>query len=217
MNKIIPVLSILLGLIVSLEVQSDSPSFVHRPVYAGINGGFGSTTWGFLVPSYDNQNSALSISTPIRVNEGGGVYGIFAGYEFTRYFAIEANYRNFPDAALTYDSFSMYSFDHDGETELLTETDTLNLMAKVMLTLPGSAARLYSSFGVAGVHRLDGMNRQWKPSAAFGAGFNADLTERLMIEIGFNYTAGYGESEINPANSYIPFLFSATLGLGFRF
>jgi hypothetical protein len=215
MNKITSAV-ILLGITASLELQGAGISSIQRPVYVGINGGFGSTTWGFLVPLDGKQNSALSISTPVRASEGGGVYGGFAGYELTRYFAIEAGYRCYPNAKLTYDSFSVYAFDHNGKISFETATDTLNLMAKVMLTLPQTQVRLFSSFGVAGVHRFDEIKQKWRATPSFGAGLNADLNERLIIEIGFNYTAGYGESELNPANSYIPFLYSATLGLGFR-
>ncbi|WP_241972180.1 hypothetical protein [Legionella cherrii] len=61
----------------------------HHPFYIGAIAGFGSTTWQGLVPSEENQNVALMLSTPIDVEEGGSAWGVLAGYEFTRFFAIE--------------------------------------------------------------------------------------------------------------------------------
>ena len=60
--------------------------------------GLGSTTWTGLVPESKNQNLAINISTPINAREGGSSLGALAGYEFTPYFALEANYMRFADA-----------------------------------------------------------------------------------------------------------------------
>jgi len=50
-----------------------------------------------------------------------------------------------------------------------------------------------------------------------GGGFNYSFTEHLMAEFGFNFTAGYGESELNPANDYVPFLYSGFFSMAYRF
>ena len=63
----------------------------HHLPYIGLIGGYGSTTWDGLVPSNRNQNIAMNMSTPIAVEEGGNVWGVLAGYEFSPHFAVEVN------------------------------------------------------------------------------------------------------------------------------
>lgn len=187
------------------------------PVYVGVAGGYGSTTWQGLVPSPEKQNVAINISTPTWVNEGGAVWGVLAGFEVTPYFAIEANYTHYPDARVFFDEDSLFSFEHDDHVELRTHTDTASVMAKVMLIIPSTAFRLYSGAGVARVQRNDEINRDWRASPTFAIGVNCNLTPHVMGEVGINYTAGYGESELNPAADYIPFLYSVALKLAYRF
>lgn len=185
--------------------------------YVGAMGGYGSTLWDGLVPTNDNQNAAMNISTPTAVNEGGGVWGLVLGYEITPYFALEANYMHYPKAEVFFDEASLFAFDHDGETSLNTNTDTYSMLAKFMLILPSSNIRVYSSAGAARVERKDFIAEDYRLSPSFGLGVNANLTKRIMAEIGLNYTAGYGESEINPANDYVPFLYSVVAKVAYRF
>lgn len=201
---------------VAHAVEKSELSFLH-PFYVGGVGGWGATTWFGLVPSEDNQNSALSLSTPITVEEGGGVWGLSLGYELTPYFAFEANYMQFPDAHLTFDEFSLFAFDHDGETALDTSTQTVSLNAKIMLIVPKTTLRIFSSAGVASVFRQDDLNDAYRISPTFGFGINMLITDRIMVELGTNYTAGYGESEINPVLDFIPFLYSVFAKAAFRF
>ena len=188
------------------------PSF-----YIGAMGGYGSTTWEGLVPTQENQNVALNLSTPINVEEGGGVWGFFVGYEITPLFAIEANYLRYPDAKVSFDSASLFSFTNNDQLDLVTKTDTVNVMGKIMLLIPRTKVRIYSSAGVAGVHRDDLLTNHWRITPTFGAGFNYHLTDHFMGEIGANYTAGYGESNLNPTESYFPFLYSVSLRLAYFF
>lgn len=201
----------------STSVFAGVDDVFQRPFYAGISGGIGSTTWRGLVPPNEKQNMAMNVSTPIDVNEGGAVFGAFVGYEFTRYFALEANYRHYHEANVIFAQDSMFAFEHDENASFHTDTETINLMGKIMLVIPSTTLRLYSSAGIAGIHRDDSLNRQWQPAPVFGLGFNYSITEHWMAECGFNFTAGYGESELNPANDYVPFLYSAALSIAYRF
>lgn len=210
------VLTLLSGLAGSASLLAAANPIPPKPLYIGVNGGFGSTTWRGLVPAHDKQNMALSISTPIKVKEGGGVFGVFAGYEFTPYFALEANYRRYPSAEIFFDQYSLYAFEHNEHISFNTDTENLSLMAKIMLVVPQTTLRVYSGFGIASVHRMDDIINQFKITPTFGAGFNIDITPRLMVDLGFNYIAGYGESELSPANNFIPFLYSGTIGLAYR-
>jgi len=184
--------------------------------YVGANGGYGSTTWVGLVPEIENQNLVLTMSTPIEVQEGGGVWGGFAGVEFTPYFALEANYLAYPDATIFFDEDSFFAFENNDQTELNTKTQAISLMAKFMLTLPGTTVRVYSSFGVGGIHRDDELNNVWIASPSFGIGLNYVFTPHVMGELVGNYMSGYGTSELNPAKDYVPFLYAAYARIAYR-
>ena len=202
--------------IFSLPYPANSLKQFPHPLYLGVLGGFGSTTWQGLVPSQNNQNGAISMSTPVRVQEGGQVWGAIAGYEFTPFFALEANYTSYPRSYIAFDPESLFTFNHNGLTQFRSDTETLGLMAKVMLVIPQTKMRVFSSAGVANIHRQDIMVKDWRVSPSFGLGFNYQISEHLMGELGGNYVAGYGESQLNPADSYFPFLYSVSLRLAYR-
>ena len=192
-------------------------STARHPAYIGVSGGYGSTTWGGLVPDFENQNLAMSMSTPIQVNEGGGVWGAFAGYEISPFFAFELSYMNYPNAEVTFDKISLFSFDNDDLTQFTTHTETVSLMGKVMLMIPKTQLKVYSSLGIAELHRRDMLTNQWHVSPTFGAGFNYAVTPHVIAELGGSYTAGYGEAQLNPTEVYFPFLYATYLRLGYRF
>lgn len=187
-----------------------------HPFYLGAGVGYGSTTWDGIVPPEKNKNLAMSLSTPNTVQEGGVVGGIFAGYEFSRYFALETNYFRFPTAHVFFDKISLFSFMNEGMTELITHTETVNLMAKIILTIPQTSIRAFSSAGAAGIHRFDILYDHWRLSPTFGVGLNHNVTPHVMAEIAANYTAGYGESQLNPSDVYFPFLYSVLIRLAYR-
>ncbi|MDF1757745.1 MAG: hypothetical protein P1U74_05565 [Legionellaceae bacterium] len=199
------------------KVKSNPEDIFKYKWYVGGVGGLGYTTWGGLVPSEENQSNAMSVSTPIQVREGGGVWGLVAGYEVTPYFAIEANYMAFPKAEVNFDEDSLFAFEQDGITQLRTNTQTGSVMAKVMLLIPKTSMRIYSGAGVASVWRADEVNNAYRISPTFSFGATLNINERVMAEFGTNYTAGYGESEINPAKDYIPFVYSFFAKLVVRF
>lgn len=191
-------------------------SFFKRPLYLGAGGGYGSTTWGGLVPSEDNQNVAINLSTPVAVNEGGTVWGFFTGYEVTPHIALEAAYRHYPIAKITFDEESLFTFEHEGRLFFNTQAETLSLMAKIMLFVPETPIRFFSSFGAAGLHRSDMLFDDWIPTPTFGLGFNCTFNDHIMGEIAANYTAGNGESELNPAEDFVPFLYAVEFRIAYR-
>lgn len=187
-----------------------------HPAYLGFVAGYGSTTWDGLVPSKANQNFAMNLSTPTEVREGGATWGFYGGYELNPFFAFELSYQRYPDAQVTFDEISLFTFLNNGMTEFTTHTETINLMAKVMVTIPSTDIKLYSSAGAAEVHRSDVLFERWRLSPTFSAGFNHDFTQHIMGELGANYTAGYGEAQLNPTEVYFPFLYSIFVRIGYR-
>lgn len=215
LKKSFLILALLLNISMTYAETITDDIYRHT-LYLGGLGGFGSTTWNGLVPSQTSQVEALSISTPLHVNEGGGVWGISAGYEFTPCFAIEANYMHFPDAELIFDEESFFAFDNDDQTILHTQTQTGSLSAKLMMLLPRRNMRIFSSAGIASVIRDDQVNRMYRISPVFAFGVNLLVNDRVMIELASNYTAGYGESEINPVEDFVPFLYAIFLKAAWR-
>ena len=188
-----------------------------HPLYVGILSGMGSSTWDGLVPNWRKIDGVIT-SVPIHVSEGGGVWGGVLGYDFTPYFALEANYFHYPQAKVIFDqSLSLFSFNNGMKVGFKTETESYNLMAKIMLIIPNTQLRVYSSAGVGQVHRSDMLADDWRLSPSFGFGLNHQLAEHVMGELGANYTAGYGESQLNPTDTYFPFLYSVTMRLAYCF
>lgn len=192
-------------------------NFFRHPFYLGGIGGFGSTTWKGLVPKSQNQE-AVDLSTPIHVSEGGGTVGAFGGYEISKSFAIEVSYMHYPNASVAFDpEKSLFSFDHNGQVSFKTQTESISVMGKVMLLIPNTNTRFFSSLGGANVHRRDILTDYWRISPTFGTGLNFRFSEKIMGEFGANYTAGFGESNINPTESYFPFLYSVTMRVAYCF
>ncbi|WP_133135620.1 outer membrane beta-barrel protein [Legionella rowbothamii] len=190
---------------------------VKHPFYAGAIAGYGSTTWHALIPTNKNQKTALLMSTPVDVQEGGATWGALLGYEFTPYFAVEANYMRYPNSTVYFTSYSLFSYEHDGKLSLTTKTDSISVLAKIMLQIPRTEFRVFSSAGIAALYREDLIIDDWRASPTFGVGVNYNFTDRIMGEVVANYTAGFGESQLSPADAYYPFLYSITARLAYRF
>lgn len=188
-----------------------------HPLYVGVIGGYGSTTWKALVATDENQNLALMLSTPTNAKEGGATWGFLLGYEFAPYFALEGNYVHYPDSTIYFNSISLFSFTHQNSLSFTTKTDSISLMGKIMLQIPRSNFRVYSSAGIASLYRKDLIVDDWRATPTFGVGVNYNFTEHFMGEIAGIYTAGFGESQLSPVDTYFPFLYSVTARLAYRF
>ena len=197
-----------------------APAFDSKfsePFYIGLDSGYGATTWDALVPSAHKASTALALSTPTRVVEGGAIWGIYGGWELIPQFAVEMNYTRYPLAKVFFSKKSLFSFRHKGRTEFSSKTEEYGMLAKFMIIIPHSTVRAFSSAGLAGVHRADTLADRWRASPMFNFGFNYMLAPQLMAEIGVSYTGGYGESELTPTDDYIPFLYTGFMRLAYRF
>jgi hypothetical protein len=196
---------------------SERGAFSPHHFYLGVFGGYASTTWQGLVPTQENQNLALNVSTPIHVTEGGGGWGVFAGHQFTPAFAIELGYMHYPNAQIAFDPSSVFSFENNELTTFSTKTETISLTGKILLPIYNTSLRLFSSAGAAGVHRNDLLVNDWRLSPTFSVGLNSPLGKHFLTEIVGNYTTGYGESQLSPVNTYFPFLYSVVVRLAYCF
>ena len=145
------------------------------------------------------------------------MWGAQLGYEFTSHFAIEATYKHYPKATINFSQDSLFAFDNNDRTLFKSYTQQAALMAKIMARFLETNVHIYSSAGVADCHREDEILNQWQILPTFGIGFNYNFSQHFMGEIGGNYTAGYGESELSPADNFLPFLYSIFFSLSYRF
>lgn len=200
----------------SQRVYAATGNPYSHPFYIGLNTGYGATTWSGLVPLKLNPGDAMTLSTPTKVEEGGIIWGVHAGYEVIKYFALEASYIRWPNATIHFDPDSLFAFDHNGRTTLESKTESVSLMAKFLIDIPHTSLRAFSGAGVSGTHRYDELKDTWRATPSFEVGLNYNCTERIMIEVGGDYTAGYAESEIDPSKDFVPFLYSGFLRLSYR-
>lgn len=200
----------------AFSVANATSSFASHPFYMGLLSGYGSTTWNQIVPSDANQNEAMVLSTPTHVNEGGIIYGVNLGYELLPEFALELTYIHYPYASVYFSPDSLFTFDHN-KTKFHTHTQSLAFIAKYMVFIPHTSIRAFSSVGPALMYRADIVKNQLRISPNFGVGFNYPFSEHWFFELAFNYTAGYGESELNPVNDYMPFVYSGIASMTYHF
>jgi hypothetical protein len=216
-KKLLSILFTLISSFISIPSQAElhMDRFEH-PLYVGLTGGWGSTTWGNLVPK-DEHDIALSLATPTRAVEGGFMWGLQVGCELIPTFAIEASYMHYPNATLYFDKKSFFTFEHHGQTEVVTRTERVGANTKFMVFIPKTDIRAYASAGLAEIHRVDQIVDRWRLSPLFGLGLNYQATEHTMVELGTEVVAGYGEAETEPAIHYVPFLYSGFVRFAYRF
>ena len=202
-------------------LASTEDDFKRHPLYVGVTGGYGSTTWTGLVPldlsEANEETLAMKLATPVKVDEGGGVWGGFAGFEFIPQFALEASYMHYHDARVIFDELSSFTDKSNGLLEFVTQTETITFMGKFMLFIPRTKLRVYSSIGGAALHRKDMLRNSWRYTPTFGVGLNTNFNPHVMGEIAGNFTAGYGEARMDPTIVYFPFLYSVFARLAYRF
>jgi hypothetical protein len=169
------------------------------------------------VPPQSKANAAMSLSTPAKVNEGGPVWGVFVGYQLIQNFAVELAYSRYPNADVIFDPYSLFTFDHDDLTHFTTKTEIASASGKFMFLIPKTKVSAFSLVGAAGIHRDDLLTNRWRLTPTFGVGLGYTISPHLVAEIGVNYTGGYGESELDPVQDYIPFLYSGFFRLAIHF
>lgn len=206
---VVTFLALILNMSFASRFSDNVPMIEYKyrfPGYLGVTCGYGATTWGYLIPQDDN--AAMNLATPIRVSENGTLWGLYGGYEVNHAFAFEAAYMHYPTAKVYFDPMSLFTFENN-LGGFVTHTQAISLVGKFMIVIPRNTDfRVYSSVGAAGIHRDDLLNNIWKLSPKFGVGLTYLITEHLMAELGIEYLAGDGVSELNPADSFIPFLYA---------
>ncbi len=196
----------------------------QRPFYFGAIVGYGSTDWSKLVISCDPADplcdpTMLSVSAPISAGDDGAVWGATIGFEVKPFWALEATYIRFPTTVIHLDkSYTFYSSVNplENAVDMSSETWAYILVAKFMTRISNSGFRGFANAGVDFTERKDIITSGSQVSATFGVGVNYVFQTHVMLELFFQYVAGYGRSNEKPVKYYIPFLYALGVKLMYR-
>jgi hypothetical protein len=187
---------------------------LRQAVYFAIAMGWGTTDWRHLIVHASNPDefSMVSLSAPIAAHDKGFAYGLVLGYEIRRYFSWEFSYMRFPRARIEFDEVSLYPI-----TEMQTSIYAYNIVGKFSVPITSEHYRGFANAGMAVTHRRDSLAQGAHICPTFGVGMTYFIKINTMMELVFQYYAGYGKAVVRPAISYMPFLYTVHLRVGYRF
>lgn len=200
----------------------------HWYILAGA--GEGSTTWSELISQtrYDGSNPTnnTDITNPIKAGDRGTTLNASLGYRLNDRFSIEVGYQHEPTSHIV---FSMEpgiqlerkialnniysSLPPDGQFN--SYTDAFNCVGKFHVPIRHTKLSAYAETGMSYVRRRDILAHISKIGAQFGGGVDYQFNNRWFTNIGGRFTTGYGRSVTDPADVYIPFLYSVNLNVGY--
>lgn len=192
----------------------------EHPFYLGALVGYGSTDWKQLLANCDDPGvdpfCQVSFSAPISAGDSGAVWGFYMGYEIQPHFAIEAVYTRFPNTTVIFDQYSIYANIYN-ITRLRSYTYAYSISGKWMVQMGSTGLRGFATAGASLSHRNDALKNVYHVNPTFGIGVNYVFIKRILFELAFQYYAGYGKATMRPAVDYIPFLYSLTGRVAYRF
>lgn len=183
--------------------------FPSKTVYFGINVGGGSTEWQYLVDTTDPSDTA--VTTPTKVTEGGPSWGVVFGYDVSKNFAIELQYMQFADARIHFSEDSPYPV-----TRMISRTDAYSLSGKFLAQVANTHVRAFAAVGPGLVERQDVIYSDSCITPYVSSGLVYNFVRHWMLETGFQYYTGFGRSELDPVNHYIPFAWDGYVRLAYQ-
>jgi hypothetical protein len=184
---------------------------LKHPLIIGVGTGYGNTDWQFLT----SKNPMAQLSSPDSAKDQGIAENLFLAYQFSPRFLLEASFTHFSTSFVHFVKGNIYDPNYNAFT-LKSHTQTINFSSQLSLPIQHSKFFIYSSLGASITHRNDKLNNRWHLGPLFGGGIGYEPTKKTFTEFGFDYTAGYGEAEVNPANDYIPFTYYIYFQVGTR-
>ena len=213
---------------------------VNNPFYFGGSLGYGNTNWSEITttPYEYPSNNEVAYSAPISATSGVFASGAFMGYQFSPHFMVEADYTHFDTTQVGFQTTADYgggytnTFDnYYGISSLNTETNAYSLLGKILVPFGSTKVYVYADAGVTYVQRVD-ESVVWDPQIttttpfqlqdighfgpSFGFGLAYNITQHIFSEAAFQYTTGYGQANLLPAEDYIPFIYTLMFNLGIR-
>lgn len=178
-------------------------------IYVGISGGFGLTNWKY---SWIANQTNASIS-----NDNGPVGRIFLGFDFNRYFGVEAGYTYF---------FNRPKFTLNTLFNRVKSTQDIDFMFKGKLPV----AENFDLFAKLGVNYLmssfdnsnDLVNNTMNTSrnsfnVAFGAGADYYITPNVIANVEWLRFNGDSKCDPNNTSTYQPNADIFVIGLRYKF
>lgn len=211
----------------SLAVN-DYPEFWKKnPFYLGAVIGYGSTDWSMLVIHCDPNDAQcdqdmvalLSESAPVAAGDDGAAWGVTVGYEINPTWALESSFIRFPTTLVHINASSLFyttAFPNTVAANFSSETWGFILVGKFMTQIAHSGVRGFANAGLDITHRQDIFTEKSQISATFGVGVNYVFQSDVMLELFFQYIAGYGRSNEIPIVYYMPFLYTVGVKLLYR-
>jgi len=194
-------------LLVAVANTSLAETTVDNPFYVGVQTGYGNTDWARLV----SQDDLSATATPVTATGDGVTYGLLAGYQVVPRIAIEAEYLHFADSHLTFMTPNVYNV-----TDVTSKTNYYALITKVFV-LTNSDFRLYGDIGAARVTSASELADNTHTGLTFGFGADYSISEHWLGIFSFEYTPGTAVAAENASAQYVPYLYSLTLGMAYRF
>lgn len=183
-----------------------------HPFYAGVLLGYGSTDWDRL----SSSDLLVNISTLKKADDDGLAWGLFAGVDIIPHFGLEFDYTRFANTTIQLSPFTIYNVPTNKLT-FTSKTELYSLIGKFMVPIPHTPIRAFADAGVGFTHRSDILANTVHVGPTFGAGFNMNIGPRVLAEIGFQYTTGFGRSGEKPVIDYVPYTYTAHFKLAYRF
>lgn len=194
----------------------------HR-FYFGSIVGYGSTDWNMMVMKCGADHpfcsaDTVGLSAPLDADgDSGMVWGATIGYEVKPSWAIETSYMRFPATSIKLgDTWNFYMEENHNTTQFSSETWAMFAVAKFMTQIANTGFRGYANAGIDFTARNDVLTDTIHVNPTFGLGINYVFPSNFMLELGFQYMAGYGAANEVPADNYIPFLYSIAFKLLYR-
>ena len=214
---------------------------VKNPFYFGGSLGYGNTNWSEITTpaaTKSNHYNQVALSAPISATSGVFASGAFMGYQFSPHFMIETDYTHFDTTEVGFQTTVDYPpptgqkpwNNFYGISQLNTNTNAYSLLGKILVPFGFTQVYVYADAGVTYVQR-DDLSYVAEPSVAdpsfklmdighfgpsFGFGLAYNITQHIFSEAAFQYTTGYGKANLEPAEYYIPFIYTLMFNLGIR-
>jgi len=201
----------LLLLLAAAAASAEQPVKDTRSLYVGGTLGYGSTDWNQLTCQTCDPDDFLLASVPKSADDSGLAWGFFAGYQINPNFTMELAYTRFARTSVYFVDDNLYDL-----TTLNTNTSSVTLVGKVLVPIMSSGVSGFADAGIAVIHRSDVLTNVSRVEPTFGIGAMYDLSKRILGEIGFQFTPGFGRSEIDPVNDYVPFVYVLYARLAYR-
>lgn len=223
MHKKLLIFCLIFGFCLPCVAKQSNSSYpemwAKAPLYFGLSLGYGSTDWSMVKNDCGDDPDCtlfLDLSTPEEAGDTGAVWGAFAGYEIQPHFALQADFHHFPSTTLQFAPGNYYNAYFGTPNSFVSETYTIDLIGKFMVQIVDTGARAYADIGPAVTRRVDDLSTFNRVTGTFGCGINYVFNTNYMIDLGFQYYAGFDDATLVPAQQYTPFLYVFELKLGYR-